>query len=172
MNNYERHAREEFRAAGWTDQDGKFDDEWQEAICNHVLQLLDTFHGEGHSGTSAQYTINLFKTLASFRPIAPLTGEDWEWCDVAEQNGGPLLQNKRCSTVFKDPEGAYDIDGIVFWDWHKDSEGKMRKSYFTNFESRVPVTFPYIKPEKPQYKFRPSDEFPNEHLDDSTFEKT
>lgn len=166
MNNYERHAREEFRAAGWTDEHGKFDDEWQEAICNHVLQLLDMFHGEGHSGTSAQYTINLFKTLASFRPIAPLTGEDWEWGHVYDHSEtGPTYQNKRCSAVFKDNNGAYDIEGIVFWDWHRDSEGKMHKSYFTGAGSSVPVTFPYTRPEKPQYKFRPSDEFPNEHLE-------
>ena len=143
MTNYERHAKDEFRAAGWTDENGKFNDEMQELICNHVLKLLDVFHDEGHSGSSAPYAINLFKKLASFEPIVPLTGEDWEWVNVAEQNGGPLWQNKRCSHVFKDNDGAYDINGIVFYDWYVNEEGDKHKSYFTSRESRVPVTFPY-----------------------------
>jgi hypothetical protein len=143
MNNYEFHARNEFRAAGWTDDNGKFEDEMQEMICTHVLKLLEVFDGEGHSGSSAPYTINLFSKLAKFEPIAPLTGEDWEWVDVAEQSGGTLWQNKRCSHVFKDNDGAYDINGIVFYDWYTNENGDKHKSYFTGKDSRVSVTFPY-----------------------------
>ena len=40
MNNYESHAWREFKAAGWLDENGKFKDEMQEAICNHVIRLL------------------------------------------------------------------------------------------------------------------------------------
>jgi hypothetical protein len=143
MTNYERHARDEFRAAGWIDENNQFEDEMQEAICKHVLKLLDVFGDEGHSGSSAPYAINLFKKLASFEPLVPLTGEDWEWVDVAEHNGATLWQNKRCSHVFKDNDGAYDINGIVFYDWYVNEEGDKHKSYFTSRESRVPVTFPY-----------------------------
>ena len=60
MSNYTKHALKEFRAAGWLNEDGTYGDEMQEAICNHVLKLLDVFDGEGHSGTSAPYTINIF----------------------------------------------------------------------------------------------------------------
>jgi hypothetical protein len=153
MNNYEKHARIEFRAAGWTDENGKFNDEMQEAICKHVLELLNVFHGEGHSGSSAPYTIDLFKKLAMFEPVAPLTGEDWEWTDVSEyggRNNGILYQNKRCGHVFKDDDGAYDIDGIVFYDWYTNEAGEKSKSYFTGKGSRVPVTFPYTP--KREYK--------------------
>jgi len=147
MSNYERHAMMEFRAAGWTDENGKFNDEMQEMICKHVLKLLEVFNGEGHSGSSAPYAINLFKQLASFEPVAPLTGEDWEWTDVSEYGGrddGPLFQNKRCGHVFKDNTGAYDSDGIIWYDWHTDEEtGEKYKTHFTSRESRVPVTFPY-----------------------------
>ena len=104
MNNYERHARDEFRAAGWTDKNGKFIDGMQELICNHVIELLKIFDGEGHSGSSAPYTISLFKKLASFEPIAPLTGEDWEWVHVYDNADGPVFQNKRFSAVFKHGE--------------------------------------------------------------------
>ena len=147
MSNYERHAMMEFRAAGWTDESGKFNDEMQEMICKHVMKLLEVFADEGHSGSSAPYAINLFKQLASFEPVVPLTGEDWEWTDVSEYGGrddGPLFQNKRCGHVFKDNDGAYDSDGIIWYDWHTDEEtGEKYKTHFTSRESRVPVTFPY-----------------------------
>ena len=166
MSNHESHAWAEFRAAGWVDEGNNFDDEMQKAICQHVLALLAIFENEGHSGSSASYAINLFRRLAMFEPIAPLTGEDWEWNHTYDHpNKGPTYQNKRCGTVFKDNNGAYDIDGIVFWEWRKDKEtGEMYKGYFTGRGSSVPVTFPYIKPDKPQYQFVPTDEFPNETL--------
>jgi len=143
LNNYQKHAMTEFRAAGWTDESGKFNDEMQEMICNHVMKLLEVFADEGHSGFSAPYAINLFSKLAKFEPIGPLTGEDWEWVNVSEQSGYTLWQNKRCGHVFKDENGAYDIDGIVFYDNHVDESGITYKAYFTSRESRVPVTFPY-----------------------------
>lgn len=166
MSNYENHAWTEFRAAGWVDENNKFNDEMQEMICTHVLKLLDVFEGEGHSGSSAPYAINLFKKLAMFKPIAPVTGEDWEWVQTYDHpDTGITYQNKRCSSVFKDKNGAYDIDGIVFWEWYKsDEDGKMFKSYFSCSESHVPVTFPYVKPDEPEYRFRPSEEYPNEVL--------
>jgi hypothetical protein len=143
MSRYKEHALEEFRAAGWTDENGKFRDEWQEEICNHILDLLAAFAKGDHSGTTAPYTVRLFEKLALFQPIAPLTGEDWEWIDVAERDGGRVYQNKRASHVFKDDNGAYDINGIIFYEWLTREDGTQFKSYFTSEGSRVPVTFPY-----------------------------
>jgi hypothetical protein len=154
MSNLIEHAWTEFRAAGWCDEDRKFTDEMQEMICKHVLTLLEVFSDEGHSGSSAPYAINLFSTLAKYEPVAPLTGEDWEWNNVSEyreREGDPLYQNKRCSRVFKDSNGAYDIDGIVWYDWYTDEKtGERYKSHFTDRRSRVPVKFPY----KPKTEYR------------------
>lgn len=143
MSNLENHAQMEFRAAGWTDEHGKFNDEMQEAICKHVLELLKLFADEGHSGTTAPYTVNLFKQLAMFEPIVPLTGEDWEWIDH-----GYCKQNKRCSHVFMQPDRfngqAYDGEAVIFWDWYTDPEtGEKHKSYFSSADSARPITFPY-----------------------------
>lgn len=144
MSNYKFHAMNEFRAAGWTNEDGTFKDEMQEAICNHVLKLLDVFDGEGHSGSSAPYAIKLFSTLAKFEPLTPLTGEDWEWNDVSTFDGVTLYQNKRCSHVFKENDEAYDSNGKVFYDWYTDEQtGEKFKSYFTSRDSRVKIKFPY-----------------------------
>lgn len=152
MSNLHNHALAEFRAAGWTDADGKFKDEMQEAICTHVLELLKVFADEGHSGSTAPYAVNLFKKLAMFEPIVPLTGEDWEWNEASPG----VFQNRRCSRVFKQADRfngqAYDIDGRVFYEWaERDLDpgeegypGKRRfQSYYTNRDSLVPITFPY-----------------------------
>jgi len=116
------------------------------------LKLLDVFSDEGHSGSSAPYAVQLFEKLAMFKPIVPLTGEDWEWHEASEG----VFQNKRCSRVFKQADRfngqAYDIDGIVFYEWSErdldpDEEGypgKRRfKSHYTSRDSMVPITFPY-----------------------------
>ena len=153
MSNIYKHALMEFRAAGWTDGDGNYKDEMQEAICKHVLDLLLVFHNEGHSGTTAPYTVDLFKKLAMFEPVVPLTGEDWEWNEASEG----VFQNKRCSRVFKQADRfngqAYDIEGIIFYDWYTDKEtGEKYKSYYGCSDSFVPVTFPYTP--KKEYKER------------------
>ena len=148
MSNIQKHALTEFKAAGWLDDDGNYIDEMQEAICKHILELIEVFSDEGHSGSTAPYTVDLFKKLAMYEPITPLTGEDWEWTEIAREmsgsNNGTLYQNKRCSRVFKDDTGAYDIDGKVFYDWYTNENGDRHKSYYTSRDSRVPVTFPYV----------------------------
>ena len=161
MSNYHKHALEEFRAAKWLDDNGNYCDEMQEAICKHILKLLDVFGEEGHSGSTAPYTINLFSKLAAFEPVVPITGEDWEWVEVSTG----VYQNKRCSHVFKQPDRfngqAYDIDGKIFWEWAKSTiDGTMYKSYFTGGESHVPITFPYTP--KREYVFVPTEDFPSE----------
>jgi hypothetical protein len=164
LSNLNKHAVLEFKAAGWLNEDGSYKDEMQGMICEHVLTLLRVFSDEGHSGTTAPYAIRLFSRLASFEPLVPLTGEDWEWNEVSERMGSRCWQNKRASHVFKDENGAYDINGKVFWEWAMPYEegGEPYKSYYTCRESRVPVTFPYVVPEKPEYVYRHSDATPQQ----------
>ncbi len=134
------HAERELDLIGMTDGG-----DMNGMMRKHILHMIEEFAKEGHSGFSASYAINCLEKLLRFQPLSPLTGEDWEWVDVAEQNGGTLWQNARCSHVFKDPIGAYDISGKVFWEWYTDPEtGEKSKSYFTSADSRVPVTFPYV----------------------------
>jgi hypothetical protein len=159
--NSQDHAMLEFKAAGWIDENDNWTDDWQQAICENVLNLLMLFSNQGHSGASAPYTIKLFEKLAMFEPIVPLTGEDWEWSDVRHNGDGSIhYQNKRCSHVFKEGDGqVYDIEGKVFWEWYKDQEtGEAFKSYYTSRDSRVYVTFPYT-PNK-EYVYRYSDAEP------------
>ena len=81
-----------------------------------VLEMLESFGEEGHSGASAHYTLavlrprtkvdRVFKKLASFTALTPLTGKPSEWMHVA----GKTYQSKRCPTVFKQAGRAYNLD--------------------------------------------------------------
>ena len=148
------HAKTEFRAAGWTDDNGKFKDDMQELLCTQVLELLEKFSEHEHSGSSAPYAIEVFTKLAKFEPLVPLSGEDNEW---GELNYGDEIkyQNKRCSSVFKGSDNrAYDIDGKIFWEWYTDEDGTQFKSYYTSRDSRVYIEFPYTP--KKEYVYRES----------------
>ena len=111
------HAKLEFKALGWADEKGFIKDDMQALICENILQLLRVFSSQGHSGTTAPYAVDVFRKLAMFKPLGPLTGEDWEWQDVSHNyDGKPVFQNKRYSQVFKHGENgkAEDIRGRVF----------------------------------------------------------
>lgn len=130
--NYTRHAKREFLAVGYLPLDQEQEDGPNKWIQENILELLDKFGDQGHSGGSAPYCVEVFRKLALFEPLCPLTGEDAEWNEV----GNGMWQNNRCSHVFKEADGtAYDIDGRIF----REPNGVC----YTGRESRVNVTFPY-----------------------------
>lgn len=143
-------AKHELDLAGY--KESKDPDDINNWMRNDVLKLLEMFCEQGHSGFSANYAIKLFQTLASWKPLSPLTGEPDEWTEV----GPDVWQNKRASNVFKGEDGrAYWMDGIVFWEWFTPEEGEPFKSYFTSRDSRVYIdSFPWTMPEKPEYRER------------------
>ncbi len=134
MNNLIEHAKQEFLTLGYN-QIEKEGDIPNKRMQENVLELLKVFSKQEHSGFSAPYCIELFAKLAMFEPLSPLTGEDWEWVEIA----AGIFQNKRCSHVFKQKDRfngqAYDINGRVF-------KG-LDDSYYTSTDSFVPITFPY-----------------------------
>lgn len=132
-------AKHELELAGFFDKDSTYGGMLGEA----VLKMIDVFADEGHSGMSASIAISAFERVARFEPLTPITGEDDEWHEVCPGE----FQNKRCSHVFKTNGEAYDSQGRVF----REPSG----ACFTSFESRVPVTFPYVP--KVEYVDVPAD---------------
>ena len=128
MSNLVNHTRFELKKAGLYDEDSDYGGMLGKA----VEELIEAFAKQGHSGFSAGMAVSLFEKLARFEPITPLTGEPDEWNEV----GDDLLQNRRCSRVFKEKGKAYDINGKLF----REKSG----SCYTNIDSRVPVVFPYV----------------------------
>lgn len=126
---------------------GSTEDEAQQWINQQILELVETFSNQGHSGYSAAYALSVFNRLASWKPLTALTGEDDEWTQVEGPNL-PLWQNKRCPTVFKEEysEGeikAYHSEAVVY----SDDGGE---TWFTDSNSRREIEFPFIVPDEPE----------------------
>jgi hypothetical protein len=127
------HAKTELKLAGLFDKDSDYGG----ALGDAVVDLMKVFAIEGHSGFSASLTTSLFERVSRHEILTPLTGTDDEWVIHDYGDGSPYAQNRRCGHVFKNADGtAYDIDGKVF----REPSGFT----YTSFESRVPVTFPYM----------------------------
>ena len=80
--------------------------------------------------------------LLSWKPIIPLTGAEEEWNTIKEG----FEQNELCSAVFrynKDNSTAHYMDGKIF-----SNDGGM--SWYTNKESHINITFPFIVPDEPE----------------------
>ena len=144
MSNLVDYAKDELKRIGMIDSGEPYDDLTAKAI----LDLIELFDSQGHSGFSAPYVINTFRRLAMFKPLSPLTGEDDEWNEMRDGS----FQNKRYSAVFKNKKDgtAYNIEGKVFTD-----DGEI---WYMSGDSRVNVTFPYVVPDKPERVYRNKEE--------------
>lgn len=108
MSNLVDHAKEELQLAGLFDKDSDYDG----MLGNAVLELVKVFAKQGHSGFSAKATLELFNTVASFKPLTPIGTTKDEWIDMSEASGEPTWQNRRRGTTFSRDGGKtwYDID--------------------------------------------------------------
>ena len=139
MSNLVDYAKDELKRIGMIDSGEAYND----FVTKAILDLIELFDSQSHSGFTASYVAGMFHRLAMFKPVSPLTGEDDEWNDVRDG----LFQNKRYSAVFKDKDGtAYNVEGKVFTD-----DGEV---WYTCKDSRVNVSFPYVVPDKPEYIYR------------------
>jgi hypothetical protein len=106
------HAKTELEIAGFFDKDSDYGGMIGEA----VMELIEVFSKQEHSGMSAPYVANIFNKLAKYEPLIGITGKDEEWGDVRDiGDGKPWYQNKRCSALFKDGKDGkpYYIDAII-----------------------------------------------------------
>lgn len=110
----------------------------QKVINKNLLDLVELFAKQGHSGFTANYTINILIKLLNQSFITPLTGADDEWVEVSRG----VFQNNRESKIFKQHDifngQAYYIDGKAF-----SRDGG--KTWYTNSESFVTIKFPLYK---------------------------
>lgn len=123
-------ARKELELAGLLDDKSPYGGEVGKA----VLELVETFAKQGHTGLSARITSSIFYRLANHLPLTPLTGEDDEWEEIEPG----VYQNVRSPNVFKDPDGrAYQIDYYIFVE-------KSGSTYISRESKRVIESFPYM----------------------------
>jgi hypothetical protein len=83
-----------------------------------IMELVQQFAKQDHSGSSAYYLIDVLNKLMSYQPLTPLTCDDSEWMNVSEHSDtshGPVYQSIRCPAVFKVGDNKpYYLDGFVF----------------------------------------------------------
>lgn len=140
MSNLVDYAKEELKRIGMIDSGEPYNN----LAAKEILDLIELFSSQNHSGFSAPYVASMFYRLSMFKPASPLTGVDDEWKELIDGS----FQNKRCFSVFKDSKDgtAYNLEGKVFSD---DGE-----TWYTCKDSRVDVTFPYVVPDKPERVYR------------------
>ncbi len=126
-----QYAKEELKRAGFYDKDAMYG----ELLPNAVLELLDVFTKQGHSGMSAGVTVNLFKRLALHEPLVPITDKPEEWTNALGGEESTMYQHTRLSSLFKngkDGKGYY-LDAIV-WQGEEDYDTftgrNVKKEYY------------------------------------------
>lgn len=99
MSNLLEHAKRELEIAGIKGND------YDNQVAKDVLELIEVFAKQRHSGFSAFATLETFNLLVNFKNIKPLTNNPEEWVDVTSYgNGKKLYQSKRNPACFSEDE--------------------------------------------------------------------
>jgi hypothetical protein len=136
---YKEHAKREFLKLGCEDDI----DKW---IQESVLELLEVFSKQGHSGSSSPYAIHYFEKLANHEPLSPIMCTDDEWSSCSDMGDDDEFQNNRCSAIFKSGiEGRpYYLDAIVWTDQNNNSfKGSVLNSKNEKIFSRQNIKLPF-----------------------------
>ncbi len=101
------YAKQELSIAGLFDKDADYDG----MIGKAVLELVETFAAQDHSGFSANYVLEIFDKVSRFQPLTPITSKPEEWLDRTEESGRPMWQSKRNPSTFSTDGGQtwYDL---------------------------------------------------------------
>ncbi len=102
------HAKRELQLAEMFYKDADYSGE----VAHSVMELIEVFAKQGHSGMSAALTLELFAVLARFNPLTPLNSNPDDWFDITEMSGSPKWQSKRKPSAFSRDGGKtwYDLD--------------------------------------------------------------
>lgn len=103
--NIARHAWDELNRAGAFTAEGDF---YGGMTGRAVMDLVDVFVEQGHSGASASIVIDLLRRVLAFEPLGPLTDDPDEWMEVDDG----LWQSRRQPRAFsKDGGKTYRLNG-------------------------------------------------------------
>lgn len=132
------YARRELEESGYFDKDSDYGG----LIGKAVMEIVEVFEKQNHSGMSAGIVTSMLNKLLRFEPLFPVVGSDDEWEDL----GDSLFQNRRLSSVFKDKEGKpYYIDAVIFTDEQGISfaSNSVKDKNGNNVSSKQYIKFPF-----------------------------
>lgn len=134
MSNLINHARRELEKSKLFSE-GDF---YGGMIGNAVMELIEVFSKQKHSGMSASAVIDIFKKLARYSILSPLECFDDEWIEVSDN----IFQNNRLSSVFKEGKDGspYYLDAIIW----QEKNGNCFSGTVENIKSRQYINLPFI----------------------------
>ncbi|MBR5304910.1 MAG: hypothetical protein IKU37_08820 [Candidatus Gastranaerophilales bacterium] len=94
MSNLLEHAKRELEIAGI--KGSEYDNE----VARNVLELIEVFSKQEHSGFSKCAVLQVFNTLVEFKNLKPLSNNPEEWTEVTKG----LYISKRNPACFSDDE--------------------------------------------------------------------
>lgn len=101
MSNLVDHAQRELELAGLFDKDADYGG----ATGAAVIELMEVFAKQGHSGGSAMLVRELFSKLSAFENLTPITDNPEDWIDRTQESGEPMWQSKRNPKIFSKDGG-------------------------------------------------------------------
>ena len=112
--NLVEHAEYELKLGGFNldVEDIKTDEDYASMCGKHALELIKVFASQGHSGFSAETTLQIFNRLVHHKPLTNnLSDNPDEWEDRSHMCEEKVWQSKRNSSCFThDMKVYYDID--------------------------------------------------------------
>ena len=114
------HAKRELMLAGMFDKEvdeSEAAGSWNILCAEAVVELMELFARQGHSGMSASMTQELFNRLSKVEALTELTDNPDEWNDISEMQGGkPGWQSQRNPSAFSEDNGKtyYDLNDACF----------------------------------------------------------
>lgn len=94
-------------------------DGYVNACAQNAMELLKVFVKAGHSGMSAEITLNIFNKLARQENLTPLTNNPDEWINCGERFNNSYQSKRNCS--------CFSDDGLKTY--HNINEKGPRKNY-------------------------------------------
>lgn len=110
--NLVKHAENELDLAGYThtepdvDEPGKWDPDYE--VRKAVLELVEKFAEQGHSGFSASVVIGMVVPLLRFEPLTPITDNPDEWMPITSLE--PATDSPNMWQSRRDPR-FFSLDG-------------------------------------------------------------
>jgi hypothetical protein len=106
MSNLVEHAKRELKLAGLYDKDSDYGG----MIPENVLKCVEAFASAGHSGGSAEITLQILEKVLRFKTLTPITSDSTTWMERTEESGGtPFWQSTR------DPSYFSKVGGKTFY---------------------------------------------------------
>jgi hypothetical protein len=101
MSNLMKHARQEMRLAGLYNEGADYDG----MIPAAVLEVVEVFAKQGHSGMSAEITLSILEKVLRFKTLKPINSDPQYWMDVGEITGVMQWQSTRDPNYFSEDGG-------------------------------------------------------------------